>query len=190
MSEPIKTWRFDLPNVNMEGWAIVFIDNAGCFTAVSDWGDVAYRWPNDGHCGPSFIRQCDDGYLIRKLGQGRQEYDPERTVESVRDFLWSEAAGICYEHDERGEETVLRSLSRADREQLRFLAGEWERLREFDDLENEFQYGCWYHETRLDDASEFYRTRYERDVINFVTKVMPRLRPLLTDDVPALVPQS
>jgi hypothetical protein len=179
--EPVKTWRFDLPNVDGEGWAIVFMDSRGCFSALSDWGDVSYRWRSNPNL-PAFVKSCNDDQLISKFGQNRREYDPQGTVEGVRDYLWEEALAVF--ESCALEDGTTRSFTADEHEQLDCLSEEWELLRFYDDLANEHEFTQWYTETDLDDAGEFYTQRYERDVTNFVAKVMPRLRPLLADAVP------
>jgi hypothetical protein len=38
-SEPVRLWRSVLPPVRDGGWAVIHLDAAGFFAAVSDYGD-------------------------------------------------------------------------------------------------------------------------------------------------------
>ena len=157
----VQTWRYSLPNVQGEGWAIIFIDETGCFTALSDWGDVGYRWNQRGLPEGGFKRfliQCEDSYLISKFGSQRREYDPEATLEAVKhDILQSRRDGQLSKEDAREE---------------------WDGLQTYDNLSNDHDFSQWYTTTKLD-AAELHCMRYVRDVTNFVEKVMPRLREVL-----------
>ena len=158
--------RYNLPNENGEGWAIVFIDDAtGCFTALSDWGNVGYRWPEGGLSGDfrAFLLDCDDGYLTSKLGQNRKEYDAERTLEAVKEAIL----------DDRKDGSLDKFAARR----------EWERLDDFDNLYSEHDFTAFCADTRLDDIGECYCSRYVSDVRNFVQHVMPRLRKLLKSEL-------
>lgn len=163
----VKTWRYSLPNVKGEGWAIIFMDETGCFTALSDWGDVAYRWNQRG-LPPGgfkhFLLTADDSYLISKFGSQRREYDPENTLASVKDHILSTRRDGSMTKDDAREE--------------------WDSLKTYEDLRTEFDFSQWYSTTKLEDAGEFHCMRYVRDVTNFVEKVMPRLRELLRAEVP------
>lgn len=158
-SGAVETWRYSLPNVKGEGWVIAFLDSTGCFTALSDWGNVAYRWNARGW-GPGDFRQfllsCDDYYLTSKLGQGRQEYDPEKTLQSVKEYIIEQ-----------------RKSRRWDKEDA---AKEWDRLDTYSNLESEFDFGHWVSATEIGDAAEFYSQKYVSDVSAFIKHAMPRLR--------------
>lgn len=158
----VQTWRYSLPSEHGEGWAIIFMDSIGCFTALSDWGDVGYRWPQQGW-GPGdfrkFVIGLDDSYLIGKLGQNRKEYDPEGTLENVKDAI------IQARRDGELKKAKARE--------------EWERLDTYDNLYTEYDFTQWLNTTRLDEASSCHCQRYVRDVTSFVERVMPRLRELL-----------
>jgi hypothetical protein len=160
-SGSVQTWRYSLPNVQGEGWAIIFLDETGCFAALSDWGDVSYRWNQRGLPEGGFKRfliRCDDFYLISKFGSQRREYDPESTFESVKEHIIQARRDGTMEKDDAREE--------------------WDFLRTYEELRTEFDFWQWYSVTQLD-AADFHCTRYVRDVVCFVKHVMPRLRELL-----------
>ena len=167
----VQTWRYSLPNIQGEGWAIIFIDSIGCFTALSDWGDVGYRWPQQGW-GPgdfrAFLLQCDDSYLMGKLGQNRKEYDPESTLANVKDTI------IQYRRDGTFDKDTARE--------------EWDRLDTYDMLDRDHDFSQWYGHTKIEEAGECHCMRYVREVTGFIEHVMPRLRALLTAELAAPAP--
>ena len=48
MASDVKVWRYSFPSIKGEGWAIFFLDETGCFAALSDYGDWSYRWNQRG----------------------------------------------------------------------------------------------------------------------------------------------
>lgn len=44
-----KTWRYDFPSVNGEGWGTIILGSDGYFSVVSDYGNFAYRWSHHAH---------------------------------------------------------------------------------------------------------------------------------------------
>lgn len=170
MSDEITTWRYTFPNDesrNGGGWAIVFLDSQGCFSGLSDYGNVAYRWPMAGQVPGrefrEFLLGCDDYYLTLKLGQGRKEYDPKGTLQMVKEHI------LRYRRDD--------SLTKAEARE------EWNRLETYDNLAREFDFSQWYTATGIEDAGEFYCQRYDTDVTAFVEMVMPRLRERMRADL-------
>ena len=174
-SEPpaIETWRISLPNVQGQGWAIIFMDSTGCFAALSDYGDVSYRWnqrglPDGGF--KRFILKADDYYLTGKFGQGRRVYDGDATYESIKDHILQA----------RKDDSMSKEKARQ----------EYDHLKLHHDLKDrEFDFGLWYNGTELDDAGEFYCQKYDRDVTCFVKFVLPRLREYLRQDL-GLTPEE
>lgn len=157
--QAVRTWRYYLPKVKGEGWAIVFLDSIGCFSALSDWGNVGYRWPQAGWGDGDFrdfLLDCDNSYLESKFGQERREYDPEATVESVRNgLLRARREGYLTKEEARDE---------------------WNLLRRHFNLSDESDFSEWFSETKVDAAGEHHHTRYVREVTSFIEHVMPRLR--------------
>ena len=45
-SKAVICWRYVIPNVQYDGWAIVHVDSSGFLGIVSDFGNYAYRWVN------------------------------------------------------------------------------------------------------------------------------------------------
>lgn len=168
MSE-IQTWRISFPSEKGEGWAIIFMDSIGCFSALSDWGNVAYRWPAQGW-GPGdfrqFILRCGDDYLTDKFGYGRREYDPEGTLKAVR--------------------THVEEMMNAGTWGIAEAEDEHRALREHNDLENREDFALWLQDTEIPEPYFLSCQRTHRDVTLFVEKVMPRLRAKLKADLEAL----
>ncbi len=138
------------------------MDSIGCFSALSDWGNVAYRWIEAGWGDGGFrqfILKCDDYYLTSKFGQNRREYDPEGTLKAV-----------------------LQRLDVAPKRHA-FIAKEHALLARYNDLYSEYDFWQWAQDTSLDLSDGFTCQRYERDVTSFIAKVMPRLRERLKADV-------
>lgn len=42
-------WQYDFSSVNGEGWGSFVLRSDGYFSAVTDFGNYAYRWLNHGH---------------------------------------------------------------------------------------------------------------------------------------------
>lgn len=167
----IQTWRYSFPSEKGEGWAIIFMDSIGCFSALSDWGNVSYRWPQQGW-GPGdfrkFILGCDNYYLTEKFGQGRREYDPEGTKKSV------------LQHIEQMMNDGVWSIAEVEDEHAL--------LREHSDLDSPEDFSKWLQETEIPEPYFLSCQRYVRDVTGFVEKVMPRLRKKLEEELSLTIP--
>ena len=162
----IECWRYQFPSEKGEGWAIIFMDSIGCFTALSDWGDVGYRWPEKGWGDKDFrlfILGCDDYYLTSKFAGGRREYDREATLKAVREHIDSLMGPGGWDIAQVEEET--------------------RRLRDCGDLYDEEDFRRWRDETEVESAHELYCTKPDHDATMFVQKVMPRLRERLKQDL-------
>jgi hypothetical protein len=168
----MKTWRYSIPSAMSQGWAILFLDEAGCFTALSDWGNVAYRWnPRglpEGLDFRQFLLECDASYITSKLGQNRREYDAEATKEAIRSQIIQE----------RLEAACCASYTTGGREKARTTARlEWDLVTTMGDAAEDF--AAWHNDTSLCDPSEVYCTRYVGEVTNFVEHAWPRLREVM-----------
>lgn len=166
MSETVETWRYQFPSDNGEGWAIIFMDSIGCFTALSDWGNVAYRWPQGGWGVKDFrkfVLDCGDDYLTDKFGYGRREYDPETTLKTVKAHL-----------DDLLERRVM-GVSEVEEEH--------EALRNHSDLDTREDFALWLQDTKILEPYFLSCQRINRDVTQFVAKVMPRLREKLKEEL-------
>lgn len=158
MTAPI-TWRYDLPSIKAEGWAIIMLTSDGFFAAVSDFGNYAFRWTSWGWTswGPRDFREfmlgIGDDYLLSKIAS--QVYDGAATESAIRRDILSE-----------------RRKRNMDRERAR---EEWDLL-DVHDLSHEFGFYEWAGETSFDDAPSYACHRYDGDARSFAEKTMPRLR--------------
>jgi len=163
----MKTWRHSIPNVDHEGWAILFLDETGCFTALSDWGNVGYRWNQrglpEGVDFRQFLLECDDAYITRKLGQNRTEYDPDATKKSIRQYILLR----------RRDSYDIRAKVRA--------RDEWDYVDGMGDSPGDFE--RWMENTGIGDPSELYCTRYVNEVTSFMKHAWPRLREVIGQDL-------
>ena len=76
--------RFYIPSVpGIGGWAVIFLDSCGTFSAVSDYGNYGYVWTNPGRPFHEFLMGLDNDYLSRKLADGAREYQGEETHKEV-----------------------------------------------------------------------------------------------------------
>jgi hypothetical protein len=164
----MKTWRYSVPNLAGEGWAVLFLDEGGCFSALSDWGNVAYRWNQrglpEGVDFRQFLLECDADYITRKLGQNRTEYDPDATKESIRQFILNRRRDSC------GDRARVRARD------------EWDLVDDMGDSMGDFE--RWVENTDIDDTpSEFYCTRFVNEVTSFMKHAWPRLREVIAQDL-------
>lgn len=162
----VGVWRYSFPNVNGMGWAIFFIDDAGCFAALSDYGDWSYRWNMrgmpEGKGVREFLLTCDDDYILRKIAPKR-EYDSEGTVKAVKEFI----LGMRREQQLTAEEA---------RE-------EWDLIDFHEGLDNEYNFWGWNQDSNLPEKHELYQTRYSLQARAFLEKCMPRLRTAIKNEL-------
>lgn len=74
-----KVWRYSVPSEKYEGWAICFIDEAGCLSILSDYDDYAYRWNVNSLGAPNLVRFLADtgaDYILGKIAQ-QNWFDPD-----------------------------------------------------------------------------------------------------------------
>jgi hypothetical protein len=154
----VQTWRYHLPNVKGEGWAIAFLDAIGCFTVLSDYGNYGHRWPQAGW-GPGdfrvFFLQTDDDYVMRKLAR-RDTYYGDRTLRAVKERILE-----CRRTEFRSREWARQ---------------EWDLLDRYDRLYSREDFAMWYTHTRIEDPSELAVYDVDSDVRGFIAHVLPRLR--------------
>lgn len=156
MSDEKTLFRYSVTSIKGEGWAIAFVDCAsGCFSALSDWGDVAYRWNLAGvPAGTDFRRflvDLDGYYLTEKLSGGAREYDAEATLREAR-----MAIAALEDEEARAEEEAL--------------------LKDCNELRQELDVGLWMERGTSLDASDIYRSRRPLHVTHFVSFAWPRLK--------------
>jgi hypothetical protein len=159
MGMTVSTWRYHLPSENGEGWAIIFMDSIGCFSALSDWGDYGYRWPEAGW-GPgdfrAFFLQCDDNYILRKISRSEVYYG-DRTAKNIR-------RRIC-ELRRGGGRTWTPVRARE----------EWETLERYG-VDSREEFAVWYQHTEIDEAYELAEYDHSYQALAFIARVLPRLR--------------
>lgn len=150
--------RYDLPSVRHEGWAIVVIDDAGYFSAVSDYGNYAYYWGAMGvRTLREFLASCDGSYVLGKISPG-------------------------YEFDERETERAARELVCRERKARRLTADEAREAYDSISISNAVDLYDWigrYPGDLPEDYYEVYRTMRNPQAVAFVERVLPRLQEIL-----------
>ena len=168
MSEPVKLWRYTIPSVEREGWAIVVIGSDGFCSAVSDWGNYSFRWTATG-CADfrDFVlrAQSSPAYWINKLG-GDDVYDAAATEAEVKDYI------------EDPDSFGSTKSAKARR------AREIELLQD-SDLRRPEGFDRWLEQTGLDDAWEYRREKPDPHATAFVTRAMPRICALIQAELAA-----
>jgi hypothetical protein len=170
MSDPIRMWRYYLPNVNGEGWAEIILCSSGFFGAVSDYGDYAFAWrrPARGdECIRRFMLDIGPDYVRGKIAP-REEYDGARSVRAVRKCIL----------DERRRERMTRE------EALR----EWWLIGQHGDLNRSEHFALWCQETQIADAYELARHAPDQDAAAFCENVLPRLKDAIRSEIAAEAP--
>ncbi|MGH9427339.1 MAG: hypothetical protein ACRD2L_13680, partial [Terriglobia bacterium] len=141
-------WRYYIPSIDGEGWAVVFMDSAGSFSTVGDFGNFGHVWNAIGPCRDvrEFICdiQKDWHYISRKLGTTTQELDGPKTKQKIIDYIDAE----CPSEDER------ELVSEAD----------------FSCKEG---FDAWCHETELDEAFLFGVWSEHNSAEQFAKQVIP-----------------
>lgn len=159
-----KLYRYQLRNVNHEGWAVFLVDSLGMLAVASDFGNYVHHWPVIGWSQGSaddfrkFIIECDASYIIRKLGQGRQVIQPEATVKNIRKVVL----------DLRRNQ----SLTAVD---ARY---EWD-LIDRSCFDHEVGFSEWYEATKLVETYELASYGPEPQLVGFMERVWPRFIGLL-----------
>jgi hypothetical protein len=163
----VKTWRYHLPSIRGEGWAIAFLDSIGCFTCLSDFDDWSYRWPEAGW-GPrdfrQFILRCNDHYILHKVARDDTYYGAQ-TLRNVKERIL----------ERRRHGGWDRSKARR----------EWDLLREHDDLDSRESFAMWWQQTEIDDCSELAHWDVPPRATAFFKHVMPRLREVIRAELTA-----
>jgi hypothetical protein len=167
MSSEVKMWRYAIPTVDgLSGWAILFLDSTGCFSALSDYENWSYRWNSrgfvEGEDFRKFLLKCDDDYLLRKINP-KKEYDEEKTYAAAKEVI----LGLRREKEFTKEEALE----------------EWELLKEYDALGSEFDLHRWAMETKLGDVGELYCVKHSEQARAFLKHCWPRLKELMKNDL-------
>jgi hypothetical protein len=135
------------------------MDETGCFSALSDYGDYSYLW---GYCARGF-RESFLGfgkeYILGKLSQGREEYNGPETYEYVKRLIW------YLPKEKRGAELKLLNL--------------------YNKLHNEGDYYEWYFHsgTEVDTDSETMHFSHSQQAEMFVDRIVPRLKKQIRIDL-------
>lgn len=91
MADPKKSsvtcWRYALPPIRHEGWAIVHIDSHGFFAVVSEFGNYAFNWSAFGEDFRQFLLGIDTDYLCGKLGGAPHHLDLQATTQRFREDI-------------------------------------------------------------------------------------------------------
>jgi len=163
VGEPVKTYRYSVPNENHQGWAILFLDDAGCCAVLSDYGNYTHRWSSGGFAKGedirAFLLTAGDDYLLGKLAQRVPSL--EKTAAYIREQIIERRRSGWWEKEEAAEE--------------------WERARDLEGQEISFE--DWMTLTRFDDAYEFHCTEYDPQAVAFFKRAWPRLRALIAAEV-------
>lgn len=177
----VQIWRYNLPPVSKEeiaahpwlpkfeegqGWATILVGSDGFFSAVSDYGNYAFRWCHHG-CNDfrEFLLNAERSpdYFVVKLSTHPWPYNGPDTLQAVKKYIL----------EARREGIMEKEIARE----------EWDLLEDNEDLDNEMVFWDWCRSTSLGDAHEFGVHKAPSDVTCFVTKTMRRLCVLLRQDL-------
>lgn len=166
----VKLWRYVLPSVRGEGWAVFVLGSDGFFSAVSDFGNYAYLWRAHG-CADfrQFLLGAarDWSYFANKLSEGEREYDGTATRRGIQRHI------LEYRRD--------RTLSKEEARREWDLCGS-----DVEDYGHGGGFADWYRETALPDAAFFAVYRIPKQAEMFVKKTLAaRLVPLLEAELRA-----
>lgn len=84
---PVVCWRYALPPIRHEGWAIVHVDSHGFFGVVSDFGNYAFHWSAFGDDFRQFLTEISADYLCGKLGGAPNHLDVRATTQRFREDI-------------------------------------------------------------------------------------------------------
>lgn len=155
-NQEVKFWRYYIPTVDgLEGWGLFLLDSTGMFSAVTDFGNAAYKFEvREGEDIRKYFAKGVPGNLLPNLFYNLRRYDGDETLRKVKE-------DIIYL---RGDRSLTREEARA----------EWDLLFKNDFLENDANFVRWYDETTLCEAAENYTLSYPASCRAFVNKLMPR----------------
>lgn len=174
----VRLWRYVLPSIRWEGWAIIILGSDGYFSAVSDFGNYAYRWTAHG-CRDfrEFILGIGVDYLVSKISPGT-EYSGECTHQRiVEEIIRRRREGSAYGNARRPRGLFGKSEAREEYELLRDSDVQGGSILEFAE---------WMKETRLNDQGEAYELavyRSDPQAVAFCEKVIPRLQELIRREI-------
>lgn len=138
------------------------------FTAVTDYGNCAYKWTHHG-CSDfrEFIAKLETGRqndcYIKKLFGCKDIFDSERTIKDIKKHILENYRDGTYSKTEAREE--------------------WELIKEYEDGMTNVGFGMWYERTNISDAYEFAVYDYSTNVKAFGSELLPRLAEVLKHDI-------
>lgn len=154
-----------------EGWAIIVIDtDIGFFATVSDYGNYAYVWRAPGCEFRKFLIGVEPDYLLGKLLHGRMDrlrvFDGDGTKKEI----------LKYIEENKVEECRSQNLEKYENEKAVL------ENRSFD-CQQDFE--AWQSETLLDEPWHFGCWVPDPQCMGFCTKIMPRFKKLLEEELKA-----
>ena len=154
-----------LPPVDgLSGWAEIVIGSNGFFASVSDYGNYAYAWRHTGVKDfREFLAGVHSDYLMSKLGQGRKEFDGDRTQALLKEKILGA----------RREQKLSRDEARLEWEMAEALAGG------VVSLEMWAQDTVWFRDSSWEDICY----GPERDLQAFAKEVWPRFVTILQNEL-------
>lgn len=157
-------WRYVVPasQEHCDYGGIFVLASDGYFSCITDWGNYAFRWTGFGSRDfRDFLIGLGTDYLLSKIAD--ETYDGTKSYHSIKDAILQLRRTRSWSAKQAREEMDL--------------------LQSWTCVENEFEFGCWYMETTLPDASEYRRTSYHGQTRGFADRLWPRFVALLKVDI-------
>lgn len=175
-AKPVEVWRYSGQNIKCEGWFIAFMDNAGCLSVQSDYGDYAYRWNMRG------MPTVADGsrlQTMREFVAGQLSRDPH--------YVLAKFASRSVYNCAKTAENVKRELIELRRARGKFskeeAAAEWDLVEAL--LVSSQNVDEWMRETALEEPHFFLSTDYPEQAKAFMDRAWPRLVALVQAELAA-----
>lgn len=171
-SKAVICWRYVIPNVQYDGWAIVHVDSSGFLGIVSDFGNYAYRWVNWGD--QDFrafllkLGQTDKDYLHSKLGRATC-FDHKTTAKTLRQWIV----------EGRRNESYNQSSAREC----------WDIVKQFEAYQYSAEWLYNHLNEEIENVTDAFSYTYENELKNFVQRVWPRIQAAISVDVAGEVTQ-
>lgn len=168
----VKLYRYVLPSVKGEGWAVVVMGSDGYFSTVSDYGNYAYWWSHHGMDDfRKFVVRCHGDYVRSKLDCSTV-LDLERTERALKH-------AIC---------EARRSAPGVERKRPGRGLDKWEAREAWDragSVSNELELNDWFNEYAryLDDYYDLVYYKPAPQITNFVEKLLPRLQTMIQEEL-------
>lgn len=154
--DKVTFWRYHIPSDGpLGGWGIFLLDSTGMFTAVTDYGNYAFKWHD---WGPSefrtFVQSLEPDYVCGKLGS-RNKLQAKETVNYIKELIISRRR-----EGDWPKETARR---------------EWNLIKDKNFLDLEDQQ-AWYYNSMLGGDPDIFRYDFDASLKCFGTKLLPRLQ--------------